>query len=191
MKNPKLFIAISSAALFLMHGSPARPAAKELYRSSTKDAISHSLPPVAFSLRRPANLGIGVLPFPDKARYVVLSGPPGGTLLFSVYAAGDADASAEIKNIVSGALMTSRKIQPAEWGSPTTLKVAGHQAKAISWIQGIAHARSNFCAIYLEPNLLLEAGISTGNRGGPDCNEVISHPAIRTILETFKIEIDG
>jgi hypothetical protein len=131
--------------------------------------------------------------FSDPEAAVLVSGPPGGTLLLLTrrYDA-NAHGEAALERLVR-LHFHRRGFSPLVLGKPTRVVAAGEPRVALPLVAGEGQARAQWCAALIPVigsrtmGVFAVAGVSASGGAQPDCAAVVSHPQIAPVWKTLKV----
>lgn len=128
----------------------------------------HGLPPVELSVD-PTGTVLRPYSFPEKGVYLRMSGPPGGPLLMEVLARpGTLDQALDAR------------FPAIEENRPCTVRLAGEERPARTFLTGQSHARTKWCAVEL-PSLAVLFGASPGEK------DVLAHAHLAPLAASLRI----
>ncbi len=128
----------------------------------------HGMAPIELSVD-PTDTVLRPFPFPEKGVYLRMSGPPGGPLLMEVLARPGALDQA-----------LAARFSALEEREPATVRLAGEERSALTFVTGQSQARTRWCAIEL-PSLAILFGAS------PSEKDVLAHTHLAPLAASLKV----
>ncbi len=170
--------------------APVPPPDANSFSLGAKNAARTGSSPIGF--RVDGLSGHGWSRSSTKNVYLVLSGPPGGPLGFEVLGYEGAGKKSVRE------LYLARHPQHADAPSQDArMTVARLERPAVAFRTGSSHATTNVCVIQVAAltdagkGLLVVTHTSSSERTAPDCELAQKNDAIRPLLESFEILVDG
>jgi hypothetical protein len=158
---------------------------------SSSDAAGHALPPASIAID-PGASGMVARTFPDKNRYLLLSGPPGGPLGVRVDAYSGTAATAEGLAQLAQQRYADDSL---EKGAFADVQLAGGKRAAYSCATGTSQARAvHVLALFpaspgADRGVLLDAWIGA-QKGVPGPAEVAGTGKLKDVLGSLKVRFE-
>lgn len=167
--------------LFLSASVWAEPARQ--IHVTLADSVKHNMPALGFTLDATGTALESSL-FPDKDRYLGMSGPPGGPLGVHVSPAKD------LQGFVKSHYGSKKGF---EMGKSSSLKFAGETRPTLAFIAGVGFTRTLNLAVFIAPKgsrpgavVLFDASSPKGPAG--DGLELLKHSSLAPVAKSFKLD---
>lgn len=165
-------------------------AAETSIRISPAQCLERGLIPAAIEVTWDAS-PFFVTSFLSEKQYLLLSGPPGGPLGFTLeeYRA-QTDHSAPLTELIRAKYQKT----DLELSEPSHLRLSGKERPAVAFTFGTVPARSLHCAVLFRPTERASEGILldfwTGGSEGiqPSCKSVLSNSAFTPLLQSLRVK---
>jgi hypothetical protein len=170
------------------------PSNSDSFAITAAQASAVGLPAIGFKLS--GLKGRGWTRFAaDRARYISLSGPPGGPLSFSITPYSDGETGPPtMEQLFKGAVAGHGGLDPIVKGKPEKVTVAGAEREAQAFRTGKSLATSNWCLVRIPSEkvegagLLMALTLGTKEDREPTCAHSLKSKALAPLIESFQFE---
>ncbi|MDQ7825809.1 MAG: hypothetical protein RDV48_23610 [Candidatus Eremiobacteraeota bacterium] len=192
MERTVLFCSIMIILMMAWSGPPVSAEGK--ITITAQACKVHKLPPVSFSITPQGGAFIASR-FPDKATYLMLSGPPGGVLNIAFIPYRDnGETEASLKSAIESRFK-AHSTTPLIMGRIRDIDLKGSQYMALPFIAGTGPARGNWIAIPIPAegeglaSMVIFCGVAASMRDTePEIQKVFQNPEISKTLQTLELK---
>lgn len=163
-------------------------------RIKARQAKQKGLPAIGFSVD-PAGTAMSASPFPEDGVYLTLSGPPGGPLLFQVFAYRSNGHDAAALDAQIKARFNQPHQQPLQLDEQGTLKLSGSDRAIRTFITGsMPMIRTRWCAALIPApsghaeGLFVVFGDAAPAVKTAECAAIVAHPHLAPLVRSFAVD---
>jgi hypothetical protein len=156
-----------------------------------EECAAFGLPPASIHLDV-GDAPLSVRRFPGGIRYLTASGPVGNTILFTLAASLETEASGAAIERAVRALFTMPGELPVEVGPPGRVSTAGAVRPALAFTTGSGYGRTSWCATLVpESRVFVTFGRGPLSSGFLTCEQLGADPAFAPLLRTLSFSSEA